>query len=166
MPFKGQYIRTFQHRGMNMKTWISMLLILASVSLFGCDERSKERLNSTMNSWIGRDINEFVRKYGAPTTTLTLPNGNTIYSYRTDREQSFKQPINVNEFRNRRGERTTLITGGNTIVDRDFCEINVEFDRSSEIQSWRYDGDSAKLCNIKSLPKTLQKQLQKDGILP
>jgi methyl coenzyme M reductase subunit C-like uncharacterized protein (methanogenesis marker protein 7) len=61
-----------------MKTWISMLLILASVSLFGCDERrAKEQLNSTMNSWIGRDINEFVRKYGTPTTTLTLPNGNT-----------------------------------------------------------------------------------------
>ncbi|WP_414588202.1 hypothetical protein [Scytonema sp. PCC 10023] len=76
-----------------------------------------------MNSWIGRDINEFVRKYGTPTTTLTLPNGNTIYSYNTDREQAFKQPISVNEFRNRRGERNTVITGGNTIVDRDFCEI-------------------------------------------
>jgi hypothetical protein len=152
---------------MNMKTWISMLLILASVSLFGCDDRrSKEQLNSTMNSWIGRDINEFVRKYGTPTTTLTLSNGNTIYSYKTDREEAFKQPIYVNESRNRRGERSTVITGGNTIVDRDFCEINVEFDRSREIQSWRYEGDSPKHCNIKSLPKTLQKQLQKDGILP
>ncbi len=58
-----------------------------------------------------------------------------LNSYRTDREQAFKQPIYVNESRNRRGERTTLITGGNTIVDRDFCEINVEFDRSREIQS-------------------------------
>lgn len=56
-----------------MKTWISMLLILASVSLFGCDDqRAKEQLNSTMNGWIGRDINEFVRRYGTPTTTLTL----------------------------------------------------------------------------------------------
>jgi hypothetical protein len=151
---------------MNMKTWIPLLLILASVSLFGCDERSKERLNATMNSWIGQDINEFVRKYGPPTTTLKLPNGNTLYSYTTDREQAFQQPIYVNESRNRRGEKRTVITGGGTIVDRDFCEINVEFDRSREIQSWRYEGDSPRNCKIKSLPKTLQKQLQKDGILP
>jgi hypothetical protein len=152
---------------MNMKTWISMLLILASVSLFGCDDqRVKEQLDSTMNSWIGQDIDEFVRRYGTPTTTLTLPNGNTIYSYRTDREREFNQPTTVNEFENDQGDTTTIISGGNTVVDRDFCEIDVEFDRSGEIQSWRYEGSSPRHCDIKSLPKTLQKQLQKDGIIP
>lgn len=150
-----------------MKTWISMLLILASVGLFGCDDQgAQEQLNNTMNSWIGRDINEFVRRYGTPTTTLTLPNGNTIYSYRTEQEREFQQPTSVNEFQNSQGETTTIISGGNTIIDRDFCEIDVEFDRSSEIQSWRYEGSSPRHCNIKSLPKTLQNQLQKDGVLP
>ena len=149
-----------------MKTWIPVLLLVASVSLVGCDDRqSKERLNTTMNSWINRDINEFVRKYGAPTTTFTLPNGNTLYSYKTDREEVSKQPIYVNESRNRRGEKETVVTGGGTIVDRDFCEINVEFDRSGKILGWRYEGDSPRNCKIKNLPKSLQKQLQKDGVL-
>ncbi|MGG6270728.1 hypothetical protein ACQ4M3_39415 [Leptolyngbya sp. AN03gr2] len=149
-----------------MKTWIPVLLLVASVSLVGCDDRqSRERLNTTMNSWINRDINEFIRKYGPPTTTFTLPNGNTVYSYKTDREEVSKQPTYVNESRNRRGEKETVVTGGGTFVDRDFCEINVEFDRSSKIQAWRYEGDSPNNCKIKNLPKTLQKQLQKDGIL-
>ncbi|MBW4542058.1 MAG: hypothetical protein KME43_23380 [Myxacorys chilensis ATA2-1-KO14] len=150
-----------------MKTWILALLLVVGVSLVGCNDReAKEQLNTTMNSWIGRDVSDFIRKYGAPTTSFALPNGNTLYSYKTDREQTYKQPIQVNESRNRRGERKTVVTGGGTVVDRDFCEIDVESDRSGEILNWRYEGDSPKNCKIKNLPKTLQKQLQKDGILP
>lgn len=150
-----------------MKKLIPVLLILVGVSLVGCDDRkSKEQLNTTLNSWVGRDVNEFVRKYGSPTTSFTLPNGNTLYSYKTDREELSKEPTYVNESRNRRGDKETIVTGGNTIVDRDFCEINVEFDRSGKILTWRYEGDSPRHCKIKSLPKTLQKQLQKDGVLP
>ncbi|KAM3102126.1 hypothetical protein ACKFKF_04910 [Phormidesmis sp. 146-12] len=152
---------------MNMKVWIPVLLLATSISLVGCDDRkAKEQLNTTMSSWVGRNVNEFVRKYGAPTTSFALPNGNTLYSYIVDREELSKEPTYVNESRNRRGEKETVVTGGGTIVDRDFCEINVEFDRTGKILTWRYEGDSPRHCKIKSLPKSFQKQLQKDGVFP
>jgi protease II len=114
---------------------------------------------------MGKDVNEFVRKYGAPTASFSLPNGNTFYSYRTEREETYKQPTYINDSRNDRGDKETVISGGNTSIDRDFCVIDVEFDRSGKILTWRYEGDSRKHCKIKSLSKTTQKQLKKDGLL-
>jgi hypothetical protein len=150
-----------------IKTWIPVLLILVSLSVVGCDDRkSKDRLNSLMNSWVGRNVNEFVRSYGLPTATFTLPNGNTVYSYKTDREEVSKSPVYERESRNKRGDKETVITGGDVYVDRDFCEINVEFDRSNKILTWRYEGDSPRHCKIQNLSQQLQRQLAAEGVIP
>ncbi len=63
-----------------MKTvFIAFFLLFFS----GC--ASHEKFVQRYNSWIGQDINTFIKTVGYPDTTYKLPNHNTVYVYARSR---------------------------------------------------------------------------------
>jgi len=59
--------------------FISLSLLLLS----GC--ASHEKFVQKYNSWIGQDINTFIKRVGYPDTTYKLPNNHTVYVYARSR---------------------------------------------------------------------------------
>lgn len=58
------------------------MILLALLTLFSACQHPPEWQNS-IESWVGRDADELVRKWGVPTTSYTFKDGtkNLVYSY-------------------------------------------------------------------------------------
>ena len=84
-----------------MKKWIGLLALLTAA----CGSLpTKEGYAQKVYAWQGRDANELLATWGAPDKTMTMPNGNTLYTYNKSSVQ--QQPM----FENRRYEPGTRIT--------------------------------------------------------
>jgi len=64
-----------------MKRYIKALYLAGTVLLFlgGC--ASHEKFVQRYNSWVGKNINTFIKTVGYPDSTYKLPNNNTVYVY-------------------------------------------------------------------------------------
>ncbi|UJB30152.1 hypothetical protein [Chromobacterium sp. Beijing] len=63
-----------------MKTTLALSLLAASL-LTGC--ATQAGYAQKVYGWHGRDVNEMLAQWGAPTSQLTMPNGNQLYTYRS-----------------------------------------------------------------------------------
>ncbi|UTH73094.1 hypothetical protein [Chromobacterium sp. IIBBL 290-4] len=63
-----------------MKTRLGALLIIAGL-LAGC--ATQQGYSQKVMRWQGRDVNEMLATWGAPSKQLTMPNGNILYTYRS-----------------------------------------------------------------------------------
>ncbi|OHX14037.1 hypothetical protein [Chromobacterium sphagni] len=73
------------------KLWLPLWLL----SLAGCSMiPTQEGYAQKVYRWQGRDINELLGAWGAPTKSMKMPNGNTLYTY--DKESTEQQPLTQN----------------------------------------------------------------------
>ena len=56
-------------------------VLLAASLLTGC--ATQAGYAQKVYGWQGRDVNEMLAQWGAPTSQLTMPNGNQLYTYRS-----------------------------------------------------------------------------------
>ncbi|KYJ87669.1 hypothetical protein AS592_11290 [Sulfurovum riftiae] len=67
-----------------MSNTMKTVLIVFSLLFFsGC--ASHEKFVQRYNSWVGQDIDTFIKTVGYPDTTYKLPNHNTVYVYSRSR---------------------------------------------------------------------------------
>jgi hypothetical protein len=78
-----------------------------------------------LDSWVGHDANELIRKRGAPTQTMTMPNGNRLLIYRED--DSYNTPP----------LRALGVPSQSVSMS---CQTEFEIDRAARIIRWRYEG--------------------------
>ncbi len=78
-----------------------------------------------LDSWVGHDANELIRKRGAPTQTMTMPNGNRLLIYRE--EDSYYTP-----------SLPALRVPSQSVTTS--CQTEFEIDRAARIIRWRYEG--------------------------
>jgi len=64
-----------------------LALVSAVLFLSGC--ASHEKFVQKYNSWVGQNINTFIKRVGYPDTTYKLPNHNTVYVYSRSRLESY-----------------------------------------------------------------------------
>lgn len=108
-----------------MRAW-TFAAALSAVVLCGCRPAvAPKPYSEVLDSWVGGDANELVRRLGAPTRTMTMPNGNRLLIYRED-DSYFtpavpllgvpSQPVSVS------------------------CQTEFEIDHSARILRWRAQG--------------------------
>jgi hypothetical protein len=78
-----------------------------------------------LDSWVGHDANELIRKRGAPTQTMTMPNGNRLLIYRED-DSYYTPPLPA------LGVPSQSVNMS--------CQTEFEIDRAARIIRWRYQG--------------------------
>ncbi|OWY39485.1 hypothetical protein CEK28_08410 [Xenophilus sp. AP218F] len=59
---------------------IAGAIALAAVLLSGC--ATQQGYAQKVYGWQGRDVNEMLAQWGAPSSQITMPNGNQLYTYR------------------------------------------------------------------------------------
>ncbi|MBM2883616.1 hypothetical protein JFK97_04370 [Chromobacterium phragmitis] len=112
-----------------MKTAVLIAACVAMAALAGC--ATQQGYAQKVYSWQGRDANELLASWGAPTAQMTMPNGKLLYTYRTAYSQ--EMPIQGNGF-----YYPWSVSGGgsvyyscttNFVVDpRDHTVLSVSFD--------------------------------------
>ncbi|OWY39204.1 hypothetical protein CEK28_10060 [Xenophilus sp. AP218F] len=74
-----------------MKKWCALLaLTLAGCSMIPTQQGYAQKAYR----WQGRDVNELLAQWGAPSKTMKMPNGNTLYTY--VKESTEQQPLQQN----------------------------------------------------------------------
>lgn len=56
-----------------------LVLILAFAGFSGC--ATTERYNATLKTWVGRDVDSLIQKWGYPEQEKNSPNGNRVLIY-------------------------------------------------------------------------------------
>lgn len=89
-----------------MRKWLCLLVLLTSA----CGSiPSREAYAERVYYWQGRDANALLAQWGAPNKSMTMPNGNLLYTY--SKSYSQQQPY----FDNRHfepGSRFTVLENG------------------------------------------------------
>jgi hypothetical protein len=100
---------------------LSVSLALVICLLFGCTSR-QERMNSSMNPWVGQHQDDLLRQWGPPTQEIRLSNGGSILSYT-------------------RGKGQVFAPMGNAVIGMPrSCRQDFETDSGGTILIWRYEG--------------------------
>lgn len=106
-------------------------LLLAAALLTGC--ATHQGYAQKVNSWQGRDVNDMLATWGAPTSQITMPNGNQLYTYRTAYSQ--EMPVQGGFFYSPIG-----VTGGGSVYYS--CTTNfVANPKTHTILSVTFDGN-------------------------
>ena len=93
-----------------MRKWLCLLVLATSA----CGSfPSREGYAQKVYDWQGRDANELLASWGAPSKSMTMPNGNTLYTYSKSYAQ--QQPYFDNN-RFEPGHRFTVTENGQTRV--------------------------------------------------
>ena len=74
---------TFAERNEMLKSMKMVVLAVGVLFFGGC--ASHEKFVQRYNSWVGQDIDTFIKTVGYPDTTYKLPNRNTVYVYARSR---------------------------------------------------------------------------------
>lgn len=96
-----------------------------ATSLTGCV--TTQALDQTLSSWVGRDGDDLVRSWGAPSSTYGLKDGGKIISY----ERLTVQTVGSGEFRD---------------TDSTFCKIDITIDPAGRITDGKWKGANDQ-CN-------------------
>ena len=115
-----------------------MTLAAALLFLGGC--ASHEKFVQKYNSWVGQDINTFIRTVGYPDTTYKLPNHNTVYVYSRTRLVSYpSMGIGFGGYGYPFGYGIGYSTAD---VDLKQCKLYLEVNKKGKIVNWSSRGNS------------------------
>ncbi|QEL54973.1 hypothetical protein [Chromobacterium paludis] len=113
-----------------MKTIKLIAACAALVALAGC--ATQQGYAQKVTAWQGRDANELLATWGAPTGQMTMPNGKLLYTYRSAYSQdmpmqgSFYAPWGI--------------SGGGSVYYS--CTTNFVIDpKTHQVQSVSFDGN-------------------------
>jgi hypothetical protein len=118
----------------------SSLLIVALVTIAGCAGSSTQKgYEQMLQSWQGADINVLMAKWGSPSRTDELPNGNKMYTYNKYQTSSGYSPRGTES-------ATTVNVYGNTTPARTTpsCSVSFTTDSSQRVIASRYEGKSCR----------------------
>ncbi|GLQ95148.1 hypothetical protein [Dyella acidisoli] len=79
----------------------------------------RQKFETTLNSWVGGDINELIMAWGAPTGVYKMPNQNTVFTWQTAGGMPTPE-------------------GGELMIS---CKISIFTDPRGRIFSWRWEGN-------------------------
>lgn len=111
------------------------------MNLFSCGPSRAEiqsRYDNTMQSFVGKDINDLIRTWGAPQQVYEMPNGNKMYTF--SRGQTVQQPIVTVPGQpgyNRSGPTYTIGGGTSTY----YCILNFEVNSDNKVVYGTYEGN-------------------------
>ncbi|AOZ51785.1 hypothetical protein LQR31_18845 [Chromobacterium vaccinii] len=136
-----------------------LCLPLLALSLAGCAMfPTQQGYAQKVYRWQGRDVNELLAQWGAPTKTMQMPNGNSLYTY--VKESTEQRPLQENT-RYEPGTKLTMtdkdgqsrvvetpgrwvsngMTGGGTVHYE--CTTNFVVDKKTkEVLSVSFDGNN------------------------
>jgi hypothetical protein len=101
---------------------------------------------SVLASWVGADVNELIRAWGAPDGRFTMPDGHVVLIY--EEQSSYTTPVTVSPGATtavRTGEAVqtytspTTIMGGDTVILG--CRTEFETD-GPRVLTWRHRGNN------------------------
>ena len=116
------------------------LLIIALVTIVGCaGSPTQKGYEQMLQSWQGADINALIAKWGPPSRTDELQNGNKMYTYNKYQTTSGYSPRGT-------PSTTTVNVYGNTAPARTTpsCSVSFTTDSSQRVTAWRYEGNSCR----------------------
>jgi len=118
---------------------MKILPVLTALLLFtGC--ASHEKFVQKYNSWVGQDINTFIRTVGYPDTTYKLPNHHTVYVYSRTRLVSYpSMGIGFGGYGYPFGYSIGYSTAD---VDLKQCKLYLEVNKKGKIVNWSSRGNS------------------------
>ena len=106
-----------------------------------------ERYKQICDSWMGQDVNNLIREWGAPTKTFNMPNGNTMYEWsrhstETTPAMTLPSTTTYNTYGNTTYQNNPMAVtvGGNTITY--YCTTGFEVNPQGIIIFYRYQGNS------------------------
>jgi len=128
-----------------------VLPVFLGITLLGClgpnlEERRKKAAE-ILDSWVGSNINDYMRSNGYATETRQLPNGNTLYVFQrsvTMQTPTYTTPITTTYTPNYNGGGTATTTGGNVYGGGQAtysCTRFFETDSDGRIVYWRTEGN-------------------------
>jgi hypothetical protein len=124
-----------------------VLLVIGVLALVACATTAK--YESILQSWVGDDADNLVRKWGPPNSTYTLGGGGRILSYSHGGSSSYTTPTQVQQSAGQFIGSTyypgqTTVTGGQTYNINRWCNTTFEVNSSNRIVSWRWEGNACR----------------------
>jgi hypothetical protein len=122
----------------------TVLVLTLAALLTACASAYKEKLES----WMGRDVNELIAAWGPPSSTFTLPNGDTMYTW--GRSSQYTQPVyqapstSTTRIVGNTAYTTTqpgMVTGGQTY---NFACTTTMTVSGSRITAYRFEGNACR----------------------
>ena len=130
---------------MRLKIAISSTIITSVLLLSSC--ATTKQYKAKLNSWHNHNINQFVSSWGYPDATMKMPNGNTVYIYKTNQTANFPEYQTGGYTTIQTQNNTTKITqvpsvktGGGTYNYK--CTTWVEFNKKNIITNTSFRGNS------------------------
>ena len=104
---------------MNIKRALGCVVLVAiTLASAGCKPTLSTK--DAMASWMGHDANLLIEKWGPPSRTFVMPNGNTMYTWEWSRSSGYVQ--------------------GNVVRTRtNVCEKTFTVSPAGIVISWRYN---------------------------
>lgn len=120
---------------MRLKT---LLAIVLAAFISSC--ATTEGYEKILNSWVGSNINDYIKANGYPDNSFTAPNGNKVYAYNAS--GSVTLPTQTHSTYNVYGNSVygnTYTTGGQTINLS--CQTYFEVNKNNIITTWQWKGN-------------------------
>jgi hypothetical protein len=109
-----------------MKRLILVPIFLAAVFSGACATTGK--YEEKLQSWVGQDINGLIMQWGAPSQTMTLPNGNKLYEFMNDQGgMAYQVPY------------TRAVS-----YSQMYCKTTFITNEHNWIINWRWEGNSCR----------------------
>ncbi len=124
-----------------------LLLVVGVVSLVACATTAK--YETILQSWVGEDADNLVRRWGPPNSSYTLSSGSRLLSYERSGSSTYTTPVQVQQGPGQFvGDMyfpgQTTVTGGQTYNMNWRCRTDFEVDTSNRIVSWRWQGNACR----------------------
>jgi hypothetical protein len=115
-----------------------VISIFITLTLCSCVSLQMQKLKQKLDQQIGHNIDEVIAKFGVPTNTYTLSNGNKIYEFSFSQTQSYNYADPMVTMQ--QGQITTQwvpYSGINTV----WCKLIFTTDSNGYIIAWRTIGN-------------------------
>ena len=97
------------------------IILFSCFVLIGCATRAK--YVAKLNTWLGKDISEFIYKAGPPTSEYKMPDGNIMYTWHKTTGTSTIQYSTITSY---------------------YCNTIITASPIGKIISWRYEGNACR----------------------
>jgi hypothetical protein len=107
------------------KTALGMLLLMLSTACVGCTT-TQQAMKRANEEFVGKNMDDFVLRYGVPQTKYQLNNGDSVYVWRSDvRNYNLPETTHISGQVSPSGyySGTATTTGGGTLTV--FCELQI-----------------------------------------
>ena len=138
-------IATFKHLILAYK-----MLFFILISCFGPHRHIPQPItynteagfSEKMDSWLGGDANDWVRKMGPPDKVFVMPNGNKLWTYNLNVAEYITQVTATSYYNEYYDTVETVYSGGDTITY--YCKTEIEVNNAMQIVKWKSIGNNCK----------------------